>query len=73
MKGERMKRPQESVRAHAFQPNGFYERLLAMRKSDPRTFATISPASKLALFEYERQKRAHESLADNHKAECCHR
>jgi hypothetical protein len=31
-----------------------------MRKTDPRTFAGISPASKLALFEYEKQKRQFE-------------
>ncbi len=47
----------EYVSAHAFQPNGFYERLAEMRRNDPRTFASISPASKLALFEYEKQKR----------------
>jgi hypothetical protein len=33
-----------------FQRNGFYERLAQMRRNDPRTFAGISPASKLALF-----------------------
>ncbi len=47
----------EYVSAHAFQRNGFYERLAQMRRNDPRTFAGISPASKLALFEYEKQKR----------------
>jgi hypothetical protein len=31
-----------------FEPNGFYERLLAARQSDRRAFAAISPASKLA-------------------------
>jgi hypothetical protein len=43
-----------------FQRNGFYERLAQMRRHDPRTFASISPASKLALFEYEKQLRQHE-------------
>ncbi len=43
-----------------FQRIGFYERLIEMRKNDPRTFAGISPASKLALFEYEKQKRQYE-------------
>ncbi len=47
----------ETASAHRFQRNGFYERLADMRKTDPRTFASISPASKLALFEYEKQKR----------------
>lgn len=46
--------------SQGFQPNGFYERLAQMRKDNPRTFASISPASKLALFEYEKQKREHE-------------
>ncbi len=50
----------ESLRAQTFQPNGFYERLGKMRATDPRTFASISPASKLALFEYEKQLRQHE-------------
>jgi hypothetical protein len=47
----------ETVRAHSFQRNGFYERLAHMRKTDPRTFAGISPASKLALYHYEANKR----------------
>jgi hypothetical protein len=50
----------ETVSAHTFQRNGFYERLAQMRADDPRTFAGISPASKLALFEYEKQLRQHE-------------
>ncbi len=53
-------KPVKSVSAHGFQPNGFYESLMRLRRSDPRAFATISPASKLALCEYERQKREHE-------------
>jgi hypothetical protein len=47
----------ETVRAHSFQRLGFYERLAEMRKTDPRTFASISPASKLALYHYEANKR----------------
>ncbi len=47
----------ESATGCTFQRNGFYERLAEMRRNDPRTFAGISPASKLALFEYEKQKR----------------
>jgi hypothetical protein len=50
----------ESLSAQTFQRNGFYERLAQMRRNDPRTFAGISPASKLALFEYEKQKRQFE-------------
>ncbi len=39
---------------------GFYERLIEMRKNNPRSFAEISPASKLALYHYEASKRQHE-------------
>ncbi len=59
-----MKRPQESLRAHSFQTNGFYERLAEMRKSNPRAFATISPVSKLALYGYEKQKREHKQAKE---------
>ncbi len=45
-----------------FQLNGFYERLAEMRKSDPRGFASISPASKLALYAYETAKREAQRL-----------
>ncbi len=55
-----MKPEKESLSAQTFQTNGFYESLTRLRESDPRAFATISPASKLALCEYERQKREHE-------------
>jgi len=47
-----------------FQVNPFYERLGELRRTDPKTFASISPASKLSLFEYERQKRVHEQAKD---------
>jgi hypothetical protein len=47
----------ESLSAQTFQRNGFYERLAEMRKTDPRTFASISPASKLALYHYEAKRR----------------
>jgi hypothetical protein len=50
----------EYVSAHAFQRNGFYERLAEMRADDPRTFASISPASKLALYHYEAKRRQYE-------------
>jgi hypothetical protein len=44
----------------AFETNGFFERLGSLRATDPCTFNSLSPASKLALFEYEKQKRGHE-------------
>lgn len=43
-----------------FSPNPYYEKLLELRRTDTRAFASISPASKLSLFEYEKQKREHE-------------
>ena len=60
-----MKQTEETVSAHRFQTNGFYERLAEMRKSNPRAFATISPVSKLALYGYEKQKREHKQLKEN--------
>ncbi len=46
-----------SLSERGFVVNPYYEKLLAMRRTDVRAFASISPASKLALFEYEKQKR----------------
>jgi hypothetical protein len=40
-----------------FETNGFYEKLLKLRRTNPKAFESISPASKLALAEYEKQKR----------------
>jgi hypothetical protein len=53
---------QPSPAKPAFNANPFYERLRALSKSDPQAFAGLSPASKLALFEYEGQKRLHADL-----------
>ncbi len=41
----------------AFQVNTFYERLLDLRRTNPRAFGEMSPASKLSLFAYETAKR----------------
>lgn len=40
-----------------FEPNAFMERLIEMRATRPKSFATLSPASKLALGHYEAAKR----------------
>lgn len=42
-----------------FEPNAFYERLIRIRATDRKTFESLSVPSKLALCEYEKQKRAH--------------
>jgi hypothetical protein len=46
----------------AFQVNRFYEKLLDLRRTDPKAFNEISPASKLSLLAYEAQKREHARL-----------
>ncbi len=46
----------------AFQVNLFYEKLLDLRRTDPKAFGEMSPASKLSLFAYEAAKREHERL-----------
>jgi hypothetical protein len=46
----------------AFQVNRFYEKLLDLRRANPKAFGEISPASKLSLFAYEAAKREHERL-----------
>lgn len=43
-----------------FETNGFYERIIALRKTQPKTFEGLSPATKLALAQYEQQKRRFE-------------
>lgn len=38
----------------AFEFERFYEKLILLRRTNPKAFASISPASKLALCEDER-------------------
>ncbi len=45
-----------------FQVNTFYERLLDLRRTNPKAFGEISPASKLSLLAYETAKREHARL-----------
>ncbi len=40
-----------------FEVNHFYEKLLDLRRTDPKAFDEMSPASKLSLFAYETAKR----------------
>ncbi len=46
-----------------FAPNPFYEKLGVLRATNPRAFAGLSPASKMALYAYETAKREHSRLA----------
>lgn len=41
-----------------FERNLFYERLIELRRTNRKSFDTLSPTTHLALGEYERQKRA---------------
>jgi hypothetical protein len=50
--------------AAPFEPNAFMERLIEMRRDNPKSFAGLSPASKLALGYYEAGKRRQEMLKD---------
>ncbi len=40
-----------------FEPNAFYERIIALRKSSPAAFDSLAPVTRLALGTYEAQKR----------------
>jgi hypothetical protein len=45
-----------------FEANAFYDRLIQMRRTDRKTFDGLSSVTHAALIEYEKQKRAAESL-----------
>jgi len=47
-----------------FEENAFYERLIEMRRTDRKTFESLSPPSKLALAQYEKLKREHSRLEE---------
>jgi hypothetical protein len=50
---------QTTVAQPTFERNGFYERIIALRKTQPKAFESLSPATKMALGAYEQQKRQH--------------
>ncbi len=50
----------EPITARTFESNGFYERLISIRRTDRKTFDGFSIPTRLALAEYEKQKRQHE-------------
>ncbi len=58
-----VERQERAARGHVpFEPSAFYEKLLALRDTQPQAFASMSPASKLTLGYYEGAKRRHALL-----------
>ncbi len=43
--------------ARGFEPNAFYEKVLELRRTNPAAFDSLAPVTKLALGQYEAQKR----------------
>jgi len=50
-------------RKPAFEPNAYYERVLDLRRTDPKAFDSLAPVTRLALYAYETAKREHTRLA----------
>ncbi len=48
--------------ARTFEINHFYERVIELRRTNPRDFDSLSPAVKISLGQYESQKREAERL-----------
>jgi hypothetical protein len=44
-----------------WEPNAFYDRLIQMRRTDRKTFDSLSTPTHYALAEYEKQRREHET------------
>lgn len=44
-------------RKPAFEINHFYERVIELRRTNPRDFSALAPVTKLALGAYEAAKR----------------
>ncbi len=57
-----MKHKQTIPPAHSFEPNAFYEKVLALRRTNARAFDSLAPV-KQALYAYETAKREHSRLA----------
>ncbi len=56
MKRMRKTRSEEPVRAHSFEPNAFYERVIELRRTNPASFDSLAPVTRLALGAYEAQR-----------------
>ncbi len=60
-----MKPEKESVSAHGFQPNEFYETLLRRQREDRELYArTFSPALRLSVEFYATTKRKFEAAKE---------
>jgi hypothetical protein len=46
----------------AFEPNAFYEKVLDLRRTNPKAFDSLAPVTKQALYAYETAKREHTRL-----------
>ncbi len=46
----------------AFEPNAFYEKILELRRTNPKSFDGLAPVTKIALGTYEAQRREHARL-----------
>jgi len=47
---------------NGFVVNHFYEKLGALRATNPQAFASMSPAPKIGFYAYETEKREHARL-----------
>lgn len=45
-----------------FEPNAFYEKILDLRRTNPRAFDSLAPVTKQSLYAYETAKRGHARL-----------
>ena len=49
----------QAERPPTVETNGFYERIIDLRRTNRKAFDALSPVTKLALGEYEARKRQH--------------
>jgi hypothetical protein len=59
-----MKQKQKLPPARVFEPNAFYEKISQLRRERPAAFDSLAPITKLALGQYEAQKREAQRLED---------
>jgi hypothetical protein len=59
-----MKQKQKLPPARVFEPNAFYEKISQLRRERPAAFDSLAPVTKLALGQYEAQKREAQRLED---------
>ena len=57
-----MKQKQKLPTSAGFEPNAFYEKISQLRRDRPTAFASLAPVTKIALGQYEAQRREHERL-----------